>query len=130
MFLYFSILGLGSIPPIWISKFSFSNNGIISGNVINENDTNSYTEDDYLYGIDLYELSNVTVSHNSQLDGEKVQNIDFPYNSKIIKIKRNDHEFLPHGEITLLPGDQLQIGSDEGFISHVNRNIRKLNEPK
>lgn len=75
-------------------------------------------------------MIDVTVSHNSQLDGEKVQNIDFPYNSKIIKIKRNDHEFLPHGEITLLPGDQLQIGSDEGFISHVNRNIRKLNEPK
>ena len=42
-----------------------SNNGIISGNVINENDTNSYTEDDYLYGIDLYELSNVTVSNNN-----------------------------------------------------------------
>ena len=75
-------------------------------------------------------MIDVTVSHNSQLDGEKVRNIEFPFNSKIIKIRRNDREFLPHGQLTLLPGDQLQIGSDEGFISHVNRTISKLNEPK
>ena len=75
-------------------------------------------------------MIDVTVSHNSQLDGEKVQNVEFPFNSKIIKIRRNDREFLPHGQLTLLPGDQLQIGSDEGFISHVNRTISKLNEPK
>ncbi len=41
-----------------------SNNGIISGNIINETDTNYDTSDNYLYGIDLYELSNVTVSNN------------------------------------------------------------------
>lgn len=75
-------------------------------------------------------MIDVTVSHNSLLDGEKVKNVEFPFNSKIVKIRRNSHEFLPHGDITLLPGDQLQIGSDEGFISHVNRNIQKLNEPK
>lgn len=72
----------------------------------------------------------VTVSHNSQLDGEQVKNVEFPFNSKIIKIRRNEHEFLPHGDITLLPGDQLEIGSDKGFISHVNRTIQKMNRSK
>ncbi|AMK15823.1 hypothetical protein [Methanobrevibacter olleyae] len=42
-----------------------SNNGIISGNVINETDTNNNATVKYLYGIDLYELSNVTISNNN-----------------------------------------------------------------
>ena len=41
-----------------------SNNGVISGNVIYENDTNYNTNANYLYGIDLYELSNLTLSNN------------------------------------------------------------------
>ena len=42
-----------------------SNNGTISGNIINETDVNYYTNANYLYGIDLYELSNVTISNNN-----------------------------------------------------------------
>ena len=42
-----------------------SDNGTIYGNVLNETDTNYYTNANYLYGIDLYELSNVTVSNNN-----------------------------------------------------------------
>lgn len=72
----------------------------------------------------------LTVSHNSHLDGEKVKSIEFPFNSKIIKIRRNEHEFLPHGDIILAPGDQIQVGSDKGFISQVTRHINKLNQTK
>ena len=42
-----------------------SNNGTISGNIINETDVNYYTNANYLYGIDLYELTNVTISNNN-----------------------------------------------------------------
>src|SRR5690625_3370744 len=70
----------------------------------------------------------VTVNFDSELDGMEIYNINLPYNSKIVRIIRHENEFLPHKNTILLPGDQLEIACDIGFIHEVKRHLEKINE--
>ena len=53
-----------SIPTLDTIIIVKSNNSLISNNIISERDFNN-SNSNYLYGIDLYELSNVTISNNN-----------------------------------------------------------------
>lgn len=76
------------------------------------------------------EYINLTVDFNSPLDGEVFYNIELPYNSKITKVRRNDNEFLPHKDIILLPGDELEIACDSGFLLYVLNHFEKATHSK
>lgn len=63
---------------------------------------------------------NIIVNFNESLDGLLMKHFILPYNAKVVKITRNEHEFLPHKNITLLPGDELEIACDTGFAKEVS----------
>lgn len=70
----------------------------------------------------------IVVEFDSALDGIRMSEFDLPYNSKVLKVRRQDKEFLPHKQIKLLPGDEIQIACDAGFLTEVDRyldNIRR-----
>lgn len=69
----------------------------------------------------------ILVEFDSPLDGMRMNEFDLPYNSKVVKIKRQDSEFLPHKNIKILPGDEIQIACDIGFLHEVDRYLEKLN---
>lgn len=68
------------------------------------------------------------LDHGSILAGEKMLHLELPHNAKVVKIKRNDFEFLPHKEIVLQPNDELTISCDAGFVDMVSRFLDKVNE--
>ncbi|MCD8505814.1 MAG: TrkA C-terminal domain-containing protein [Alkalibacterium thalassium] len=53
--------------------------------------------------------------------------LTLPYNAKCVRIKRHRNEFMPHRDTVLLPGDELQIACDQGFLGQVKKYIDKLN---
>lgn len=69
----------------------------------------------------------VTVKFDSELDGIRMNEFDLPYNSKVVKVKRYENEFLPHKNTILLPGDELRISCDKGFLQEVDRYVEKMN---
>lgn len=72
----------------------------------------------------------IFVEPNSYLDGRLMNQVQLPYNAKVIRVKRHDNEFMPHRDTILLPGDELQIASDNGFVNEVNKYIAKVNDRK
>lgn len=69
----------------------------------------------------------VFVEPNSYLDGMQMSQLTLPYNAKCVRIKRHRNEFMPHRDTVLLPGDELQIACDQGFLGQVKKYINKLN---
>lgn len=70
----------------------------------------------------------VTVDFGGALDGLLLDSFDLPYNTKIVKIIRDENEFLPHKDIRLLPGDQLEVACDKGFLPQVSQYFERANE--
>src|SRR5690625_2617558 len=79
-----------------------------------------------VFKVELMQLD-VTVKFDSELDGIRMNEFDLPYNSKVIKVKRYENEFLPHKNTILLPGDELRISCDKGVLQEVDRYVEKMN---
>lgn len=69
----------------------------------------------------------VTVNFDEELDGLLMNQLVLPYNATIVRITRNENEFLPHKNLKLLPGDQLEVACDEGFITQVGQFFEQVN---
>ncbi|EXJ23098.1 Voltage-gated chloride channel family protein [Alkalibacterium sp. AK22] len=69
----------------------------------------------------------IFVEPNSYLDGMLMNHLALPYNAKCIRVKRHSNEFMPHRDTVLLPGDEIQIACDQGFVAQVKKYIDKLN---
>ena len=69
----------------------------------------------------------ISVNFDEELDDLSMSHLILPYNAKVVKIIRNEHGFLPHKNITLLPGDRLDIACDAGFIKEVSSFLEEAN---
>lgn len=69
----------------------------------------------------------ITVDFDGSLNGQQLSYLELPYNAKIVKITRDELEFLPHKEVVFLPGDQLEIACDKGFVQEIYKYIEKIN---
>lgn len=74
------------------------------------------TEGEYIDEKVLYQL---IVSHNSKLSNMKIKEIDMPFNSLIVSIKRLDEEIIPKGNTLIKSGDTVTILTD-------NKNLKDL----
>lgn len=69
----------------------------------------------------------IFVEPNSYLDGMLMSQLTLPYNAKITRIKRHSNEFMPHRDTVFLPGDELKITCDQGFVNEIKKYISKIN---
>lgn len=69
----------------------------------------------------------VFVEPNSYLDGMLMSQLTLPYNAKITRIRRHENEFMPHRDTVFLPGDDIKISCDQGFIGEVQKYVDKIN---
>ncbi|OJF90126.1 ClC family H(+)/Cl(-) exchange transporter [Alkalibacterium sp. 20] len=69
----------------------------------------------------------IFIEPDSYLDGAQLSNLTLPYNSKVLRIKRHHHEFIPHRDTVFLAGDELRIACDSGFVKEVNKYLAKVN---
>ena len=57
----------------------------------------------------LVEMKRVHVSQDFRFRGEQIKNISFPKDVLIVAIRRNGRTIIPHGEDTILEGDDLYL---------------------
>lgn len=70
----------------------------------------------------------ISVEPNSELDGMMSRHLRLPYGSKLVRVKRHNNEFIPHNDTVFWAGDDLFISTDRGFLTEVQKTMKKLNQ--
>ncbi|MGO1453203.1 MAG: ClC family H(+)/Cl(-) exchange transporter [Alkalibacterium gilvum] len=75
------------------------------------------------------EVAEITmhVEVGTALDGMMAKHLITPEGAHLVKIARRDHEFIPHRDTVFLPGDELIINTDKGYVSDVKKQLYKYN---
>lgn len=75
-------------------------------------------------------LSEFAIMQDSELDGVKIYQIEWPEHCLIVSVQRGAEELIPRGNVRLRMGDILVVMTDERNSAHVHESMERLCKEK